>query len=236
MQYLGGKARIAKPLSEFLNAQMQPGQVFVDLFCGSCNVVSNIRQDVKRYANDKNKFLHSMWSALQCGWTPPYPVDQDMYYRVKESPPLTKEDEALRAFVGYGLSFSGKWWGGYARCKRGDDYSANAYNSTMKKANKMQDVKFFCVDYSDFVCPEGSLVYCDIPYKNTTQYSAVGDFDYERFYAWLREQKQCRVLVSEYKHNVPEGATIVWEHKSKKDIRNREGVQEETVEVLFEIV
>ena len=67
MQYLGGKAKIAKPLSEFLNSQLTEGQTFIDLFCGSCNVVSNIRQDVKRYANDKNKYLPAMWSALQHG-------------------------------------------------------------------------------------------------------------------------------------------------------------------------
>ena len=106
----------------------------------------------------------------------------------------------------------------------------------MKKANKMKDVGFFSMDYSDFICPEGSLVYCDIPYKGTTQYSAVGDFDHEVFYTWAKSQKQCRILVSEYKHNVPEGARIVWEHNSRKSIRNKDGLQEATVEVLFEFI
>ena len=57
MQYFGGKHRIAKPLCEFLNSSLHEGQVFIDLFCGSCNVVSHIRQDVKRYANDKNIYI-----------------------------------------------------------------------------------------------------------------------------------------------------------------------------------
>ena len=60
MRYFGGKQRISKPLSEFLNTQLSKDQTFVDLFCGSCNVVSNIRQDVKRIANDKNEYLIGM--------------------------------------------------------------------------------------------------------------------------------------------------------------------------------
>ena len=235
MRYFGGKQRIAKPLSEFLNAQLVPGQVCIDLFCGSCNVISNIRQDVKRYANDKNKYLPVLFERIQQGLKLPKEVPEEMYYMVKDMPEDTLEQIATKGFIGFGCSFGGKWWGGYARGGEGRNYAENAYNSTMKKSAKMQDVSFFCMDYSDFVCPEDSLVYCDIPYKNTTQYSAVGNFDHEKFYSWMREQKQCRILVSEYKHNVPTDAVIVWEHNSKKDIRNKDGVQEATIEVLFEI-
>lgn len=234
MRYFGGKQRIAKPLSEFLNSQLTEGQTFIDLFCGSCNVVSNIRQDVKRYANDKNKYLPAMWSALQNGWLPVKNVTESQFKEWKLKDAQTPEDMAMKCFIGFGCSFAGLWYSGYARGGEGRNYAENAYNSTMKKANKMKDVGFFCMDYSDFICPANSIVYCDIPYKGTTQYSAVGAFDHEAFYAWAKSQKQCRILVSEYKHNVPEDAIIIWEHKSKKDIRNKHGVQEETVEVLFE--
>lgn len=54
MRYFGGKQRISKHLCKFLNSQLTPGGCFVDLFCGSCNVISGIRQDVIRYANDKH--------------------------------------------------------------------------------------------------------------------------------------------------------------------------------------
>ena len=42
MQYFGGKAKIAKELSKELQSRLKEGQAFVDLFCGSCNVVSRI--------------------------------------------------------------------------------------------------------------------------------------------------------------------------------------------------
>lgn len=236
MRYFGGKQRIAKPLCEFLNSSLHEGQVFIDLFCGSCNVVSNIRQDVKRFANDKNKYLHALFTCLQHGMILPDNISVEDYYRIKETPECSNEDLALKAFVGFGCSFAGKWWGGYARGGEGRNYTKNAFNSTMKKSNKMRDVVFSCMDYSDFSCPGGSVVYCDIPYKGTTQYSAVGEFDHNAFYAWAKKKKDCRILVSEYKHNVPDGGKIVWEYTSKKDIRNKDGIQEKTVEVLFEFV
>lgn len=236
MQYFGGKHRIAKPICEFLNSSIEEGQTFVDLFCGSCNVVSNIRQDVKRYANDKNIYLRALFTCLQQGMILPEDISVEDYYRIKEMPERSNEDLALKAFVGFGCSFAGKWWGGYARNGRGDNYAKNAFNSIMKKSNKMRDVVFSCMDYSEFQCSCGSLVYCDIPYKGTTQYSSVGAFDHESFYAWAKKKKDCRILVSEYKHNVPDGGQIVWEYASKKEIRNKDGGREETVEVLFEFV
>lgn len=235
MQYFGGKQRIAKHLCEYLNSQLRPGQVFVDLFCGSCNVVSNIRVDSERYANDKNEYLISLWASLQQGLALPQDVDEETYYTVKGLPAETLEQKAIKAFVGFGCSFGGKWWGGFARGGKGRNYAKNAYNSTMKKADKLKDVRFMCMSFDDFLCPKDSIVYCDIPYKGTTQYSAVGDFDHENFYTWLKQQKDCTVLVSEYKHNVPQWGEIVWEHKSKKDIRNKNGEQEETVEVLWKV-
>ena len=42
MRYFGGKQRISKPLSIFLNSQLKENQTFVDLFCGSCNIISKI--------------------------------------------------------------------------------------------------------------------------------------------------------------------------------------------------
>ena len=50
------------------------------------------------------------------------------------------------------------------------------------------DVKFYNLNYDEVPISDGSLVYCDIPYKNTTSYckSEVGEFDHEEFYNWVR--------------------------------------------------
>ena len=41
------------------------------------------------------------------------------------------------------------------------------------------------------------------------------------------------VVVSEYLCNVPEDWEVIWKHESRKGMRNKEGEQEGTVEVLM---
>ena len=227
MQYFGGKARIAKQLSEFINQRLKPNQVFVDAFCGSCNVISKVQAPV-RIANDLHKELIALHKAIQQGWIPPDSISEEEYQLAK-----TQEDH-LKAFVGFGCSFAGKYFGGYARGNEERNYCSNAKQSLLKKHKTLKDVQFYSGSYLDLVIPDNSLVYCDIPYKNTTGYS-VGDFNHEQFYNWCRSLKEqsCDVLVSEYKSNVPEGWNVVLEINAKKDIRNKEGIQESTVEVLM---
>ena len=61
MQYFGGKVRISKNLALFINNQLKENQTFVDLFCGSCNVISKIDNNRLRIANDKHYYLIEMW-------------------------------------------------------------------------------------------------------------------------------------------------------------------------------
>lgn len=229
MRYFGGKARIAKQLAEFLQSQLKEGQPFVDAFCGSCNVVSKINAPV-RIANDLHAELIAMHKAVQDGWIPPSSVSEVEYTTAKTG----EATSYLKAFVGFGLSYSGKYFGGYARDGSGRNYCLNAKNSLLLKHKDMKDVDFTQGSYNNILVPRNSLLYCDIPYKDTTKYST-GSFSHEEFYSWaiaMKEQGH-NVLVSEYRHNLPEGWEIVWELESKKDIRNKEGVQEKTVEILM---
>ena len=178
MQYFGGKQRISKQLSQYLNSQLKAEQPFVDLFCGSCNIISKIDKDRLRIANDKHKYLISMWKELQNGWQMPDNISEEEYKYIKNH---KDENPALTGFVGFGLSYSGKWFGGYCRGAKDRNYCLNAKNSNNKILNNIMDVKFYNLNYDEVPIPDGSLVYCDIPYKNTTSYckSEVGEFDHE---------------------------------------------------------
>lgn len=229
MQYFGGKAKIAKELSKELQSRLKEGQAFVDLFCGSCNVVSKIKAPV-RIANDLHKELIALHKAVQEGWIPPSSVSELEYKEIKN---LNEVPDYLKAFVGFGCSFSGKYWGGYARGSEVRNYATNAKNTLLTKHKALKDVQFTNLQYHEVVIPGNSLIYCDIPYKDTTGYST-GSFNHEEFYLWAKEMKDRghTVLVSEYLQNLPEGWAVEWKHQSKKDIRNKEGVQESTVEIL----
>lgn len=130
--------------------------------------------------------------------------------------------------------------GGYARNKRLRNYAKDGSNSIVKKIKKLKskNVKFLNLDYSEVSIPDNSVVYCDIPYKNSTQYSQkeVGKFDHDKFYDWVTQTSKrpsVQIFVSEYEKNTPDGFDIVWRHSSKKDTRNKMGELEPTLEVLI---
>lgn len=227
--YFGGKAKISKVLCEFLNDELKINQPFVDLFCGSCNVISKINPDRIRIANDLHYELISMWIYLQNGGVLPDNISESEYADIKYN-----GEPWLKSFVGFGCSFAGKYFGGYARDDIGRNYCRNAKNSTMRKVSLLNNVDFKNQHYSLCEIPDNSLVYCDIPYKNSTSYS-VGCFNHEDFYKYAVELNNAGhdVYVSEYKHNVPVSWSIVWEHRSKKDIRNKNNELEQTIEVLM---
>lgn len=235
MQYFGGKQRISFELSNFINKNYLNGnnRNFYDLFCGSCNITVNIDKNRKIYANDKHKYIISMWKELQKGWIPPKNCTKEQYDYVRDNIDIKPW---VSGFIGFGCSFSGKWWGGYAKSTSNRNYCLNAYNSTMKKLAKLRDVSFTCDEYFNVDIKDGSIVYCDIPYKNTTQYSnkECGLFNHDNFYKWVQENKNnFTILISEYEENVPSDFNIIWRKESKQDIRNKNGLKRKTVEVLI---
>lgn len=233
MQYFGGKARISKSLSEFLSNQLKENQPFVDLFCGSCNIISKIDGNRLRIANDKHYYLIEMWKALQNGFELPDILSEEEYKYIKNN---KEKNPYLTGFVGFGCSFAGKWFGGYARNSKGDNYCLRSKKSTMNKLNNLKDVIFYNLNYNEVNIPIHSLVYCDIPYKNTTQYckNEVGEFNHDEFYQWVRDNSdKYDIYISEYKKNVPSDFEIVWEIKSRKAIRDANNNATETIEVLI---
>lgn len=238
MQYFGGKAKIAKELSGVLNSYLIGNdKPFIDAFCGSCNVISKIDDKRIRIANDKHKELIAMWQWAKEKGVERLPTDvsKELYYYIKTS---TTSPDWLKGFVGFGCSFAGKWWGGYATSDNKErNYATNAINTIAKKLKGLNNVTFVCGDYFDIEIPSvPSIIYCDIPYKSSTGYS-VGTFNHEAFYQWGNKMKALghTVLVSEYEMNVDEAMreNIVWRKESKKDIRDGENVQQKTVEVLL---
>jgi DNA adenine methylase len=195
---------------------------------GGCWVTSLIDPDRNRFGSDLHPDLIEMWNSLQSGWIPPDIVSREEYHLLKNS----KEISALKGFVGFGCSFSGKWFGGYAGNNTGRNYACNAKNSLMKKLPGLKNVEFRVSDYTGIeVCPK-SLIYCDPPYKGTTGYS-LGGFDHEEFWQWVRYQsKENTVLVSEYE--APEDFTCVWSKITKTDMRVGDGVKEMRIEKLYQ--
>lgn len=227
MQYMGGKSRISKQIAEILNSAIDKNKPFVSLFCGSCAIESKVQADVK-ILNDKHPYLIAMWQALQNGWTPPDVVTKEEYYRVKAN---MDENPALAGFVGFGCSFGGKWWGGYAKDKRGDDYCGQAKRGLLKDLVGIQSATFTCLDYRDVEIPDGAVVYCDPPYVNTTGYT-VGQFDTNEFWNYMRQiSKRCDVYISE--ESAPNDFECIWSKEKVRTLEKSDNVGRVKVEKLF---
>ena len=202
MQYLGGKAKIAKQIVAFLESVRKPDQMYVEPFLGGCNILPLMSGD--RLGSDVNRDLILLYQALQEGWIPPTHVSEEEYQQLKNS----NDHSALRGFVGIACSYSGKWFGGYARDGKGRNYALNGHNTAMKLAPLIKnDAYFAACGYQDVIPEKGELVYCDPPYKGTTGYSY--KFNHDDFWNWVRKFSQiCDIYVSEY--SAPDDFEVVW--------------------------
>lgn len=228
MRYLGGKGRTGHIIAQYLNAIRFDNQSYWEPFVGGGWVLSNISASGKNHASDKHVALISMWQSLLDGWQPPNTISEDEYEDAKSLP----DTDPLKAFIGFGCSFSGKYFGGYARSGK-RNYASNARNSLFRKIASMPPVTFYHADFMTCDPPESHmLIYCDPPYNNTTGYST-GDFNTSAFYNRCRTLSASghTVIISEYA--APSDFSCVLQIPTKTDMRNTNGNREDRTEKLF---
>lgn len=65
---------------------------------------------------------------------------------------------------------------------------------------RVDNITFLNDDYRNVVIPDNSIIYCDIPYRNTGTYNKAEEFDYDAFYNWCIDKKKqgYQVFISEY--------------------------------------
>lgn len=218
MQYLGGKSFVGKRIAQICSEKLVPGALFVDMFCGSLNVVRHV-QHPHRLAVDACGPLIVMWKAALEGWVPPVTVSKEEYDRIAKT---QDPHDPMTAFVLFGCSFGGKWCGGYAKDNpaRHQRFAEAASRGVVKKA---RDCEGLLLEHNSFTnkhpgCwPEGTVLYCDPPYENTTGYKAVGPFNAPAFWHWARRHAASgvSVFVSEGTGiKTPEGWEVIDEQVS----------------------
>ena len=225
MQYMGSKNRIAKHILPIMIAERKPDQWWVEPFVGGANMIDKVKG--KRIGNDNHRYLIALHKALQSGYIPPTEIDKDMYYEIKSN--QEKYSDELVGFVGFLCSFGGKWWGGYAANKKGNNYADRGSRVLTKQAKSFNGIVFKCGSYLEMDIPPNSLIYCDPPYEGTTAYK--GGFNHGVFWQWCREKaaEGHIVFVSEYNAPVDFECVKEIEHKTILD-KNR---QYKRVEKLF---
>ena len=221
MKYLGSKQRIVSEILPIMLSEMKDKNAFVDAFCGGCSVIENVPSQYRRIANDKNKYLIAMWKLLTNNkdQKPPMHIEREFYCDVRDS--YNKCDDrysdGIKGWVGFMGSFNGRYFdGGYSGHNvigsngKSRDYITENINNTLKQILALKGIEWQSGDYFNIIIPDNSLIYCDIPYKNTKQYSTSKNFDYNRFYQWCRDMKNKghKIFISEY--SMPDDFKCIW--------------------------
>lgn len=201
---------------------MSPQGTWWEPFCGGLSVSVHLAKYGPGVVSDANPALIALYQAVIAGWDPPTAVSREEYQAAKSLP----ESDPRKAFIGFGCSFGGKWFGGYAesgknwnhRDQRWDthDYAKATAKALFRDMRAIANCAVACLSFFDVdprTSPTPECIYADPPYEGTTGYSAVAPFDHGRFWTYCQEwaSRGARVFVSEYTCSVE--ANIVWDTK-----------------------
>jgi DNA adenine methylase len=146
--------------------------------------------------------LIHLYRAVQAGWVPPDRVTAEEYRAARDLP----DTDPLKSFAGFGCSFGGKWFAGWARTIPGKMDHRYTKRGLLRDVPKVR--AFGIVDFLvETPRPIPLALYLDPPYRGTTSYGAA--FDHDLF--WTRAAEWARftdVWVSEYAAPIGQ---VVWE-------------------------
>ena len=152
MKYMGSKNRIAKYILPIILKDRKEGQYYVEPFVGGANMIDKV--DGLRIGADYNEFNISLFKGIQDGFVPPDNVSEDEYRNAR----INKEVTPLISFIGYGCSYSGKWFGGFARGNTNKgiprNYCLESKNNIMKQSLNLTGVNFIHSSYQILDVPD----------------------------------------------------------------------------------
>ena len=223
MRYSGSKRRFAKDLVPIITKRLEAETEFVDLFCGGCNILSEVDHGNKTGV-ELNKYVLALWQYIKdnkgMGDIPEF-VDEETYYDIKwhYENQTERYPDWLIGYVGACCSYGGAWFNGYARFNpnKNENHIREAYNGLKKQVanfKHLSETDFVNCSYNEIMLKPGSVVYCDPPYAGTKKYES--DFDNAAFWEWAREQYRRGVYVYVSEYTAPSDFKCIW-MKAKKD-------------------
>jgi len=227
MQYPGGKTRAIRGIVGALQAAGVTGP-FWEPFCGGLGASIGLTKAFgPGLHSDANEALIALYCAVQDGWQPPERVSEEEYRAAKALP----RSNPLHAFCAAGCSFAAKWWGGYARNSKGQNYAGRTRRALLRDCALIS--RPFVADFCSSVPFFGpGFVYCDPPYAGTLPYRGAPPFDHAAFWQKAEEWSTfCPVFVSEYA--APEGWRCVWQASLASQVSGGNGGGRVGTERLF---
>ena len=237
MKYMGSKSRIKKHIVPIIQELIDKNEIktYIEPFVGGANVIDSIVCE-NRIGGDLHDKLIALFEHVQSGGELPLEVPKQLYDDVRLNKNTCKYEDWFVGAVGFLASYNGRYFdGGYAKTivsKTGAtrNYYDEAKRNLEQQSPKLQDINFINCDYKSFSDVQGCLIYCDIPYKDTKQFSVSKNFNHDEFWDWVRDMSENNiVIVSEL--NAPDDFECIWEQPVTRTQDNRK--REISVEKLF---
>jgi DNA adenine methylase len=209
---MGSKSRIANQILPIILKDRKENQWYIEPFCGGLGTFDKVTGN--RIGIDKNKYLIAMWKGLQDNRDKPIEISKELYSRARteyNNGTNIEFDDFMIGWIGCMASFRGRFFdGGYSGKTTTRDYIAEQIRNTLRQIELLNGAIFIHKDYSELEIQNESIIYCDIPYQNTTQYASSKNFDHNNFWQWCRDMtlKGHKVFISEYQ--APNDFICVW--------------------------
>ena len=228
MKYMGSKNRYAKELLPIILKNRRKDQCYVEPFVGGCNMIDKVIG--RRIGADINEYIITLFKGIQRDFIPPSTVSEREYQAAR----IDDKVSAVKAFIGFGCSYSGKWFGGYARgnLPKGipRNYCGESKRNILKQKDGLIGVDLRHSNYLVLDIPPKSIIYCDPPYAGATKYR--DSLNYNIFWDWCRKKviEGHSIFVSEYA--APTDFICVWEKKVNSSLTKQTG-SKKNIERLF---
>lgn len=212
MKYMGSKNRIANEILPIILKDRKENQWYIEPFCGGLGTFDKVNGN--RIGADKNKYLIAMWKGLQDNRDKPMKIPKELYSRARaeyNNGTNIEFDDFMIGWIGWMGSFNGRFFdGGYSGKTATRDYVDEQIRNTLKQVDLLTGAIFSNDDYFELEIPDDSIIYCDIPYKDTKQYATSKNFNHDKFWQWCRDMTKQghKVFISEYQ--APDDFICVW--------------------------
>ena len=240
MKFVGSKNRISKELAPIIQSYITEDTVgYLEPFVGGANMIDKIKCKNKIGSDIHGELIELLKYVQDLDNELPKHISEEEYIKVRDN----KENypKWYVGLVGFGATFSARYFDGYARSMKADgvtprDMSGEAIRNIEKQRNNLNGIKFYSKHFLDLptLKIKNYVIYCDIPYYNKKYskkkyYGTI--FPYDKFYKWaIGMAKENIVLISEY--NMPEDKfKCIWTKDHKVGIN--QGEHKKRVEKLF---
>ena len=214
MRYQGGKSRIASKLAAVIRKWLPNVEEVYDPFCGGGAMsLALAKAGFRVKASDIHEDLILMYQVVMTGDSEILKdVSKEEYAQLKAS--LTCSGR--RGFVGFGASFGGGWFTGYADRKIDKNHGVPCQESRRSLQRLIGlPITFTRRDYQSI--PSLAAAYCDPPYRGTKPYPGQTPFDHNAFWDWV-ENRRGPTFISEIE--APDTAQCIWQQDYKGQANN----------------